>query len=193
MNIPGLRDNVFQVMMSGGQLGWLVVLVAFMLVGRVAEKWAQSDTSRGMQYMGLGLYVVAQAIIFLPLLVIAEIVADDPNLIPAAGLLTLAIFGGLTLAVFVTGRDFSFMRTALSVMSWVALGIIVVSCIFPITLGSIFCYAMVALASGYILYHTSNVLYNYRTDQHVAASLALFASVALMFWYIVQIFMLRRD
>ena len=59
-------------------------------------------------------------------------------------------------------------------------------------LGPIFTYAMIALACGYILYHTSNVLHHYRIGQHVAAALALFASVALLFWYILQLFMSRR-
>ena len=193
LNTPVIRDFAVRAMTSGGQIGWLVVLVAFMLVGSLAQKWAQSDTSRGMQYMGLGLYVVAEAIIFLPLLVVAELIAKDSNIIPAAGLVTLAIFGGLTLAVLVTGKDFSFLRTALTVGSMVALGIIVASVFFPITLGTVFCYAMVALSAGYILYHTSNILHHYRPTQDVAAALALFASVALMFWYIIQIFLLRRD
>ena len=47
--------------------------------------------------------------------------------------------------------------------------------------------AMVVLASGYILYDTSNILHHYRTNQHVAAALALFASVALLFWYVIRI------
>jgi FtsH-binding integral membrane protein len=51
---------------------------------------------------------------------------------------------------------------------------------------------MIVLASGYILYDTSNVLHRYRTDQHVAAALALFASVAILFWYVLRLFMSRR-
>ncbi len=39
---------------------------------------------------------------------------------------------------------------------------------------------MVVFASGYILYDTSNVLHHYRTEQYVAASLALFASVGIV-------------
>jgi FtsH-binding integral membrane protein len=54
---------------------------------------------------------------------------------------------------------------------------------------TVFCYAMVALASAAIIYNTSNVLHRYRTDQHVAAALALFAAVALLFWYILTIIM----
>ena len=59
-------------------------------------------------------------------------------------------------------------------------------------IGLLFSGAMVVLAGGYTLYYTSNVLHHYRTDQHVAASLALFSAVALMFWYILRIFMSRR-
>ena len=65
--------------------------------------------------------------------------------------------------------------------------------IFGFNLGLFFSFAMVAVACAAILYHTSNVLHRYRTDQHVAAALALFASVALLFWYILQIFMRSRD
>jgi FtsH-binding integral membrane protein len=51
---------------------------------------------------------------------------------------------------------------------------------------------MVAFAGTAILYQTSNVLHRFRTDQHVAAALVLFASVALLFWYILRIFSSRR-
>jgi FtsH-binding integral membrane protein len=191
LHIPGIENVV--VGMIGSRFSWLIVLGAFMLVGHLANSWAQSNTSPGMQYAGLALYVVAEAVIFLPLLYVATFLTHDPNLIPAAGITTLAIFGGLTLAVFVTGRDFSFLRTALTVGGCIALGVIITSCLFQFSLGLFFCYAMVALMAGYILYYTSNVLYHYRTDQHVAASLALFASVATLFWYILMIFMNRRN
>ena len=48
---------------------------------------------------------------------------------------------------------------------------------------------MVILMSGYILYYTSNVMPHYRTDQHVAAALALFAAIATLFYYILEIVM----
>ena len=47
--------------------------------------------------------------------------------------------------------------------------------------------------AGYILYDTSNVLHHYRTDQHVAASLALFASLATLFWYMIRLLMILND
>ena len=52
---------------------------------------------------------------------------------------------------------------------------------------------MVILAAGFIVYDTSNVMHHYRTDQHVAAALALFGSVALMFWYVLRLFLYSRS
>jgi FtsH-binding integral membrane protein len=179
--------------MIGSRFSWLFVMGGFMLVSWLATSWAQSDSSVGLQYLGLSLYVVAQAILFVPILFVAQYAFPDDHLITKAGIMTLAVFGGLTLAVFVSGKDFSFLRTYLAVGSLLALGFIVASILFRFEgmLGLIFCFAMVALASGYIIFQTSNVIHRFRTDQHVAAALALFAAVALLFWYILQIFLLR--
>jgi FtsH-binding integral membrane protein len=67
------------------------------------------------------------------------------------------------------------------------MGLIVVSIIFGFTLGVLFSGAMIIFAAASILYTTHRVMHEYTTGQHVAASLALFAGVALLFWYIVQI------
>jgi FtsH-binding integral membrane protein len=189
LSIPGVKEA--SLMMMESRLTWLVVLLAFMGVSWIADRWAQSDMSKGMQYLGLSLYVAAEAVIFLPLLAIATMFYEDA--IQTAGILTLTVFGGLTLAVFLTRGDYSHIRPILSIGSFIALGVIVAGAIFGFTLGLFFCFAMVALASGYIIYYTSNVLHHYRTDQYVAASLALFAAVALLFWYILQIVMRSRD
>ncbi len=171
--------------------GWNMLLVfgGFMLVSFVAQYWARSVANKPLQYMGLLLYVVAEAVIFVPLLWFASKFA--PNTIPAAGVLTTLVFCGLTGIVFVTGADFSFLRTGLTIASFAALGVIICSFVFSWNiLGVFFAAAMVVLASGYILYYTSNIMLHYRTDQYVAASLALFASVAMLFYYILRILMM---
>jgi FtsH-binding integral membrane protein len=178
-------------MMVGSRFSWLVVLGLFMLVSYIAQNWAQSATSIGMQYAGLGLYVVAEAIIFTPLLYIAKEFA--PQIILPAALTTLGLFAVLTAVVFITRKDFSFLRAILMFGGFAALGFIVVAILFNFNLGPIFTYAMIAFACAYILYDTSNVLHHYRIGQHVAAALALFASVALLFWYILQLFLRSRD
>lgn len=187
LSLPGIDNIVMQVL--GVRYGWLLVIGGFVAVSYIANSWANSSTSVGMQYLGLGLYVVAEAVIFVPLLYIAETFFPDANIIPIAGVLTLAVFTGLTGIVFLTGADFSFLRTALMLAGIVALAIVFCAALFGFQLGLIFIAAMIALAGGYILYDTSNVLHHYRIGQHVAASLALFASVALMFYYMVQLVM----
>jgi FtsH-binding integral membrane protein len=175
----------------GTPMGWLLVLGGFMLVGYVAQKWAMSATSKSTQYAGLGLYVVAEAIIFVPILYIAA-AYFGPTIIVEAGLYTALVFTGLTLTVFMTRKDFSFMRGALMIGGFAALGVIVASILFGFTLGTLFAGAMILLAGGYILYYTSNVLHHYPVGSHVAASLQLFAAVALLFWYILRLLMALR-
>jgi FtsH-binding integral membrane protein len=104
----------------------------------------------------------------------------------------MAIFSALTLSVFITKKDFSYLRSALMMAGGAALMLIVLSLVFGFNLGIVFSVGMVLLAAGYILYQTSQVLAHYDPRQHVAASLALFASVALMFWYVIRIFMRAR-
>jgi FtsH-binding integral membrane protein len=184
-------------LIAGMPYSWLLVLGGMMIVSFLANRWAMSDASPGMQYAGLGLYVVAQSVIFLPLMALAKPQSVEiqgmgqVGVIPAAGLTTLLIFGGLTAFVFLTKKDFSFLGMFLGLAAIAALALIVIGVLFGLNIGIWFVWAMIVLASGYILYDTSNVLHHYRTDQHVAAALALFASVALLFWYVIQIFMNR--
>ncbi len=175
--------------MTGGY-NWLLVLLAFGVVSSFADRWARSATSVGLQYLGLGLFVAAEAVLFLPLLLGAS--SGDRDVIPIAGLLTLLLVAGLTAVVVVTRTDFSFLRGGLVVGGFLALGAIVASILFGFTLGLGFSLLMVGFASAAILYNTSNILRAYRTDQHVAAALALFGSVALLFWYVVQIVASQR-
>ncbi|MDE0827450.1 MAG: Bax inhibitor-1 family protein [Akkermansiaceae bacterium] len=189
--IPGIQETVFG-LLAKSRFSWLLVLGVFMFVSHIANKWAMSSTSLSTQYLGLAIYVVAEALIFLPLLLFAAYKVGDPEVIGKAGIVTLAMFGGLTFVAFTTKKDFSFLGGMLKVGFFIAIGLIAASFFFNgLDLGIWFSGAMVLLASGSILYTTSNIIHHYRTDQYVAASLGLFASVALLFWYILQIFMSR--
>jgi len=184
----GMAESIFEFVMG---TSWLLFIGAFMVAGFIASRFARSDASPGAQYFGLGLYVVAQALIFVPILYMASDYAGDSSVIPSAAVVTLLVFFGLTVAVFATGKDFSFMRTGLMVGGFLAFGAIVCGILFGFSLGIWFSVGMAGFAAAFILYDTSNVLHHYRTNQHVAASLALFSSVALLFWYVIRIFMSR--
>jgi FtsH-binding integral membrane protein len=185
-------QDVFRVL-GGSPYSWLIVLAAFMGASWLAQVWARSETSQAVQYLGLGLYVVCEALICLPLLLIADRFVGDKTIIPTAGILTLAVFGGLTASVFMTRKDYSFLAPVLTVGSFIALGVIIAGIIFGFSLGLFFSFAMVALLCGFILYETSAVLLHFRTDQHVAAALMLFSSIATLFWYILRILIILND
>ena len=114
-------------MVTGG-MSWLLVLGAFMFVSYIADRWARSDVSQSQQYLGLGLYVIAESLILIPLLYMAEHYGPR-GVIQSAGLVTAIVFSGLTLTVFVTKADFSFLRWAIVAGSVIALGLIVVALI----------------------------------------------------------------
>jgi FtsH-binding integral membrane protein len=169
---------------------WLLVLGVFIVVSWGARGLAARSDSLGAQYLGLGVYVVAESIIFVPLLYVAESYA--PGAIRSAGSLTVLAFVGLTAIVIQSGKDFSFLAGLLRWAAVVAIVAIVGALLFGFGLGTWFSVAMVGLAGAAILYDTSKILYHYPSDRYVAAALELFASVALMFWYLVRIFTSRR-
>lgn len=173
---------------------WLLVLGGFMFVTNMADRWAQTSNDKNKQYAALLIYVVAEAFIFVPIIWIAMAYTGDMSLLSQAGMLTVALFTGLTAVAFTTKKDFSFLRSALTIGSFVAIGLIVAGMLFGFSLGLWFSVAMVGLAAGSILYQTSNIIHVYNKDQYVAASLGLFASFMLLFWYILSIVMsLSRD
>lgn len=177
--------------MLSGKFIWLFILGLFWL-GSILSNRLVYNPSREKQYLGLGVYVLLEALIFLPMIYIA-VYYTGAEVILQAALLTLFMFGGLTAAVFFTRTDFSFLRTFLVVGGFVALGIIVVGMLFGFELGLWFSAAMIVLASASILYNTSQIKDRFATNQYVGASLQLFASIMLLFWYILRILMSRRS
>ena len=173
----------------------LVVVAAFIGSSYLARYWAMNGGSAAMQYAGLALYVVVEAIIFVPLLFIAlRYVPDGGLLITKAGILTMCLFAGLSSVVFITRKDFSFLGPIIAIAGFIALGVIICAVFFGgFTLGLWFSIAMIVLAAAAILYDTSNILHHYRMDQHVAAALNLFASVAMLFYYVLLALMQSRD
>ena len=167
---------------------WLFFLGGFTLLGWLARGLAAKADSVNLQYLGLGLYVIGQAIVFTPLLFVA-VYFSDPSVLPTAAILTLFMFVGLTTIAFTTRTDFTFLGGILKIGGFVALGAIVCSVIFQFSLGLFFSLAMVVFASAAILYDTSKIMEYYAPSQYVAASLELFASVALLFWYVLQVVM----
>lgn len=172
---------------------WFIMLGGFMLATNYAERMAHKNHNINQQYLGLLLYVVAEAFIFIPLIGMAMMIAESggANILNQAAILTLSLFTGLSAIVLITKKDFSFLKSMLTIGFFIALGLMVAGLLFGFNLGLWFSVGMVVLASGSILYQTSNMVHKYSEDQYVGASLGLFASLMLLFWYILSI--LSRD
>jgi FtsH-binding integral membrane protein len=192
---------------SQGMMGFVFVLIAFVAINYFAQKLAMSESSRGLQYVGLGVAVVlwsfiAQPIIWFTVLKFGNSdalmrTADgglEMALSPRAALVlgeativTLAIFLGLTLTVFITKKDFTFLRGMLSVATFALIGIGLASMLFGFDIGMIYSGLVIALMAGYILYQTSLILGYFRPTQFVAAALMLFTSVVTLFIQVLNI------
>ncbi|WP_439630855.1 Bax inhibitor-1/YccA family protein [Gemmata sp.] len=187
----GLADQILRDVFMANRLTWIATMVLFMVGTTAAQYMARSRSSVGTQYAGLSLYVLLYTLLFVPILTLASTPAygGSPALPLQAGFVTLMVVAGLTTAVFVSGKDFSFMGPVLMVGSFVALGVIIAAMIWGFSLGLVFMSLMVALFAGYVIYDTSNIIHRYRTDEYVAASMALFGSIAMLFYYILMLFM----
>ena len=183
----GIANVIMHAVVS---VSWLVILGGFMVLSWLATYFASPNLSKPVQYLGLFLYVLGQAIITVPLLFLANQAA--PGTIASAAQATLGGFFLLTGVVVTTRKDFSFMRTFLVWGGILSLVTIACAVLFQFNLGTWFSVAMVLLAGGSILYTTSSVMRDFPEDAYVAASIQLFAGVALLFWYVLRLFIGSR-
>jgi uncharacterized protein len=170
---------------------WLWIMGAFMLTGWLATRTAQTSTSLGMQYFAYAMYVIAEALIFVPLLFIADMKA--PGAIDSATLVTCLGAGGLMFVAHRTRKDFSFLRAILMWGGVVALIAIIGGAVFGLQMGTWFSVLMIGFAGAAVLYDTSNIIHRYPEDRYVSAAMQLFASIALMFWYVLRLIMGNRN
>ena len=184
----GLAQSIARFMFG---FNWMLILAAFMLTGWLASRTARTSTSIGMQYFAYAAYVVAEALIFVPLLYIAD--AKAPGTIDSATLITALGAGGLMFVAHRTRKDFSFLRAILLWGGVLALVAIIGGVVFGFALGTWFSVLMIGFAGAAVLYDTSNIIHYYPEDRYVAAAMQLFASIALMFWYVLRLMMGSRS
>ncbi len=181
----GIAERIAIPMISN----WWVVLGVFILAGWGATHVAHRVESKNAQYAAFAAFIVLEALIFAPMLFIASIRA--PGVIDSAAGVTVLGCVGLIATVMVTRKDFSFLRGMMVWLFFLALAAIGGSLLFGFELGTWFSVAMIGFAGAAVLYDTSNILHHYPQDKYVAASMQLFASIAMMFWYILRLFMSR--
>jgi len=170
---------------------WLILLGGFMLITNYAESTAMRASDKNVQYLAYAVYIFAEAFIFIPLIYIAISAVNSFEILNQAAIVTLGLFAGISSIVFITKKDFSFIRAGLAVGFFIAIGLIIAGALFGFNLGLWFSVGMCVLAGGSILYQTSNMVHKYSTNDYIPAALGLFASLMLLFWYVIQIFLSR--
>ena len=170
---------------------WMMVMIAFIAVSWGATHLAHRLESVAAQYAAFALFVVAQSLIFAPMLWMAMAMDPSGSMIQSAAGVTVFGCAALIATVMITRKDFSFLRGVLVWGFFIVLGLIAASLIFGWNLGTWFSVGMIGFAGIAVLYDTSNIMHHYPQDKYVAASMALFASIAMMFWYILRLFMSR--
>ena len=176
-----------------GQIGFLILFLGFMAVSQAAQYMAQGHFSKPTQYLGLVLYAAVTAFISWPAVYVCSTFPGYQGILPQAIIITLAIAAGLTLSVFVTKADLSWMGRGLFILGWLVPAVILAGIIFNFTLGLGFLFLVGLLICGFILYETSMVLHHFRTNEYVGAALCLFASIATLFRIVLSILMSSRD
>jgi FtsH-binding integral membrane protein len=178
-------------LLAGNRYAWLLALGAFVVVGWLASRVAHRTRSRSGQYLALGGFVLAQAVVLFPPLVAAEEAA--PGSVGRAAAVTLAGFLVLTALAYALRRDFSFATAALRWGGVVVLVLLAGSLLLGFHLGLWFPAVVVGLAGVAILHDTSRVLRDFPDGREAAAALQLFASVALMLWAVLRLVGVGRE
>ena len=172
---------------GGGMFNMLIFMGLFIGAGIAADRIAHSENSVTMHYVALLGYAFVEAIVVTPAIYIAAMY--KPSAIWDALLATSALVAGLSWIAFSTKKDFSFMGPFLAIGGLIAMAVIFAGVIFGFSIGLVGIGAIVLLAAGCVLYNTSNIIHHYQEHQHVAAALGLYASIALMFRFILQFFL----
>jgi FtsH-binding integral membrane protein len=161
---------------------WIMFLV---MIGGVMGAQAVRHV-RGLNLAALFGFTTLTGVVISPL--IAMISQINPGSILAAGVLTVGIFGGLTAYVFVSKKDFSFMRG----MVTTGLIVVILAGVVNIFLGSSalgfgVAAATLLLFSGFVLYDTSNIIRRYPVNEYVAGALDLYLDAFNIFLALLRI------
>ncbi len=191
--VTGIAEGIYNFLATTGGIAWLLILGGFTVVNVIASRSAHQLDNPTAQYGALFAMAAAEALIFAPFLYYvfnAQGTGGSTSVLSAA-VVTIVGFAALTVVAMTTRKDLSFLRPMLMWGFIVALGLIVAAVIFSFELGPLFSVAMIALAGASILYQTQQIVRRYPEWAYVGAAVSLFASLMMMFWYILQLFTRR--
>jgi FtsH-binding integral membrane protein len=175
---------------------WLIYILAFFGVSLVTRKMLEGQRSMAVQYAAAGIWVFFLGLLVTPLALFARHLTGSFAVLGEGAILTGCVFTGITAYVFFTKKDFSFLRGALWMLSWLALGVGILVTVFGGFGGAsasiVYSCVWVLLLGGWVLHDTSKVLHHRHVSEHVAASVDLLVDFVYMFIHIVSILLNSR-
>ena len=170
-------------MMAVAQHPWITLLL---MIGGVMGAQAVRHTP-GLNLAAFFAFTTFTGIVISPFLFMVSL--TNPASITQAGVLTVGIFGGLTAYVFISKRDFSFLRGMLFVglIVIVLAGLLNVLVVGSSGLGFALAAAALLLFSGYVLYDTSNIMRRYPTNEYIAGAMDLYLDAFNIFLAILRL------
>ncbi|MDQ6961207.1 MAG: Bax inhibitor-1/YccA family protein [Mariprofundaceae bacterium] len=167
------------------------IMLAIMIGGIFAVQ-----ATRHIQGVNIAMLLAFGAITGLAIAPLVGMVAAKSEMLVAQAFMTTAItFVSLTAYVFISGKDFSFLKGFV----WVGLIAMIVLGLsnyffFQSTGLSLAISGMsVLLFSAFILYDTSNILRDYPNDEYISAALTLYLDVFLLFQNLLVLFGILGD
>jgi hypothetical protein len=117
--------------------------------------------------------------------------AGQGRIVIEALVLTLSVFGILTLYTFQSKRDWSFLGAGLSSALWLLIGWSLFSAIFGAPAGGVYSLLGALVFSGYIIFDTFLITQKLGYDDHILASVMLYLDLLNLFLFILRL--LSRD
>jgi modulator of FtsH protease len=184
------------VALLGTRLGWIIafgVLTAAIFGASAVSK------VRGLNVVALFGVAAIMGFELAPMVFVANVFAGLGRTMTAdpvrdAFVMVGAVFAGITSYIYITRKDFSYLRATLTMGFWVIfaaciLGIFVESEAFSLAVAS----AGALLSGGFLLYVTSYTFRNSEMDDPVGDALAVLVQLRNLFMFILRIFMSSRD
>ena len=191
-SVPVVHDlamSFAQLIYGRGIMGMVIYMAIFFGGSYAVHALAEKSPINIVAYAA---WVVLMAFFTAPIVFMANAVGGAAILHQASAL-TAIVFGGLTVFVLYTGKDFSWLRGVLWVAFLGIMGAMLLGWLMGFSMGLWLSVAIVIFSAGHILYDTSNILHKLPTSMAMSGAIMLFTDVVLLFKHILILLMSSRD
>lgn len=174
----------------GSRFGWVLYIGIFIGGSMAVHAVAEKKVLGGIAFAA---WAFLLAMLIAPIVLMINSTVAGPKIISQASGLTALVFGGLTGYVLYTGKDFSWLKGALTVLCFALFGAFLLGMLMGFSMGMWYSVGIVVLFAGYILYDTSQILHRLPTTMAMSGAIMLFTDVVLLFKHILILLWSSRD